>query len=208
MDDRCRLAWALAHRIDPDFYWLQVDDPHGARQPAEESTVSRIPPDRLFVLNPADLAPHPELGSMTSWVVREDVEADTRLRALGDFMGLPNLARRLLEGRSEFSGTRVLVYANSDRATAYYGDVGVSIRPFIEAMNRYASTPIFTVVRPTRPKGADYVDYLFHLEVEDRGGRTTTNVECLSGAPVGVPGLFTVGRTQELSALIAEIERP
>jgi len=207
MEDRIRFARALAHRVDPEFYWLQVDDPLGKREAAEESMISRLPPDRLFVLNPSDLAPHPELGSIASWVVREDIEADARLRAITDFMGLPNLARRLLEDRSEYSPTKVLVFANSDRATSYYGDVGRSIRPFIEAMNHYAATPIFTVVRPSRPRGADDVDYVFHLGTEDRAGRPVARVECVEGAPPGVPGLFTIRSAWDLDTLVTELER-
>ncbi|MGA8710264.1 MAG: hypothetical protein WB786_03420 [Thermoplasmata archaeon] len=205
-EERCRLAWALAHRIDPEFYWLQVDDPVEPRDPAEDTFIGRLASDHLFVLNPSELAPHPELGNMASWIVREDIEADARIRALGDFMGLPNLARRLLEDRSEYSPTKVLVYANSDRASSYYGDVGLSIRPFVEAMNHYAATPIFTVVRPTRPSGAGDVDYLLHLEGEGRPGGSTTKVECLSGASPGVSGLFTTGTVRDLSTVLEEIE--
>jgi len=205
--DRCRLAWTVARRIDPDFYWLQVEDPLEPRGADEHSIVTQIASDHLFVINPEELSPHPELGTIASWIVREDIEADARLRTFADFMRLPNLARDLLEGRTPYNSTKALVIANSNRAADLYSAEEHGIRPFIDAINECATTIIFTTTKPSEPRNARYVDYLFHLEGDEPGGRSVVTVECRQGAPPGAQGLFTVGCRRDLSALIDEIGR-
>ena len=143
--DRSRLAWAIGRRIDPDLFWLQVEAPHGTHDPAEYAVIDRVPPDHRFFLNPSDLTPDTDLGNMASWFVRDDIAPDDRIRTLADFMRLPILARNLLEGRSTYDATKVLVVSNSDRAAKLYTAKVGGIRPFVEAINSKAATIIFTI---------------------------------------------------------------
>ncbi len=205
--DRCRLALTVARRVDPEFFWLQVEDPLEPRDAVEHSIVSHIASDHFFVINPEELAPHPELGTMASWIVREDIDADARLRTFADFMRLPNLARDLLDGRSSYSPTKAIAIANSNRAADLYSTEEHGIRPFVEAINECAATIIFTTTKPSEPRNARYVDYLFHLEDDNAEGRSVVSVECRQGAPPGTQGLFMTRYRRDLSALIDEIEQ-
>jgi hypothetical protein len=204
--DRCRLLQAIASRIDPGFQWLQVEDPRVATDPIEQSFVHQIPPDRLFFLNPGDLAPRPELGSLASWFVREDIEADTRIRTLADFMRLPDVARNLLQDRGQHSPTKVLVLANFDYARHLYPVIAGEVRPFIGAINEYATTILISITGEPVARAAS-VDYLLHIEEKGSQGRSGASVECRQGPPAGIPGLFAVGQRLDLSALIKDLEQ-
>ncbi|HLM91128.1 MAG TPA: hypothetical protein VK424_03650 [Thermoplasmata archaeon] len=205
--DRSRLAWAIAHRIDPDLYWLQVENPQAAHDPAEYAVIDRVPPDHCFFLDPSDLTPDTDLGNMASWFVRDDIAPDDRIRTLADFMRLPILGRHLLEGRSSFDSTKAVVTANSDRAAKLYTAKVGGVRPFVEAINSKAATIIFTISTAPQRQNAPAVDYLFRLEDQDPGGISVVKAECVQGAPRGVPGLFSAGYRRPLSVLIEEIER-
>ncbi|MGP8072282.1 MAG: hypothetical protein ACLPZM_04030 [Thermoplasmata archaeon] len=205
--DRSRLAWAIGRKIDPEPFWLQVTSRNGPADPGENAIVDRVPADHLFLLDPTDLTPDTDLGNMASWFVRDDISADDRIRTLADFMRLPALARHILEDRSAMDSTRALIIANSDRAAKLYTAKVGGIRPFVEAINSKAATIIFTISRAPQLQNTPAVDYLLRLDDEGPGGISVVKVECLQGAPQGVPGLLTAGYRQPLSVMIEEIER-
>ncbi len=169
--------------------------------------MEQIPPDHLFFVNPAQLAPHPDFGPLASWFVREDIEADTRLHTLADFMRLPNLARDLLDDRSAVGTTKALVIGRGDRLAVFYQTEERGIRPFIDAINAYSATLIIAFPSPTPPKNARDVDYLFHVEGGNDGGRSARMIECELGAPRGSPGLFTAGDRRSVGAVLETLER-
>jgi len=205
--DRARLAWSIAHRIDPNPFWLQIETPTGTHDPIELAILDRVPADHLFFLDPSELAPQTDLGNMASYFVREEITAEDRLRAVADFMRLPALAQQILEGRSPHSPTKVLAFANSDRAAALYSSREGGIVPLIEAINECAATIIFIVSTTPQPQNAQVVDYLLRLKDDDPGGISVVKAECPQGAPPGVPGLFTTGDRLPLTAMIDQIER-
>jgi hypothetical protein len=200
--DRARLAWALARRIDPDPYWIQLIDPAGPHDAVEMPVVSQIPSDHVFLLDPARLAPQPELGNITSWVFREDLEADARLRTLVDFVRLPAVPRELVAGHGVDSPTRALVIAESALAADLYSAEPHGIRPFVEAINQFSTTIIFAA-GPSDPRYKQDIDYVFRLDA--RGGRSPVTVECERGPSPAADGLFSVGYRRELNGLIGEL---
>jgi len=202
--DRAKLARAVAHRVDPDLIWLQIENPEDTRDPIEGSIVDMVPPDRLYVVHPPDFAPQTGLGNLATWFVREDLDANARLQALADFMRLPNLARSILEGRSIYSPTLALVIANSDRLQSLYPTEEGGIRPFIRAVNEYATTLLFTLTTPPLANARD-VDYLLHIERQDSEGHSVVNVSCTQGAPPGTAGLFALGQRWTLGDLLEQI---
>jgi hypothetical protein len=205
--DRCRLAVALAHRIDAEPVWLQIENPGQTDDAVELSIVQQVPPNRLYFVHPSELGPEDDLGNLASWFVREDVEANTRLRTLADFMRLPSLARRILEGRSAYSPTLALVVANSDRIQSLYPTEEGGIRPFLEALNEYAATPLFTLTTPPLPNSRD-VDYLLQIEGDGSARHAPARVTCTHGAPPATVGLFTAGQRWGLADLIDQLEHP
>lgn len=205
--DRARLASALAHRIDPEPFWLQIEHSPADRDPEETRVVSRVPENHLFVLTPADFGPENGAGNMATWFLRTDVAGDDRLRHLADFVRLPTLARNLLEGRSSYSPTKALVIANSDRLQPLYPVEEGGVRPFIEAFHEYAASVIFTLTESPQPNARD-VDYLMRLEVGESKSARNSRVTFQQGAPPQTPGLFTIGSQRELTALLELIGSP
>jgi len=202
--DRALLASAFGRRIDPETFWLQVEDPSEPRDPGEYAVVGKFPSDHVFYLRPADLQPSNSEGNMASWLVRDDVTAEARLRTLADFARLPLLAQQILEGRSAYSPTKVLVIANSNRIQPYYPTEEGGIRPFLDALNSFAATMIFTLTDTPAPNSRD-VDYLFRIIDPHPGEGGTTRVTCVQGAPRGAPGLFSPGFSRDLPQLLESI---
>jgi len=202
--ERTRLAWAIAHRIDPEPYWLQIEDPSDGHDDSDGPLLSSIPSDHLFHLNSADLTPQPERGGMATWIVRDDIAADGRLERLANLMRLPVVPHRLLIDGDVYSSTRALVIANPDQAQPHYPSEEGGLRPFIQAVNEFAGTVIFTISMRPRPNERD-VGYAFQLERSVLTGHPIIEVRCRQGAPTGAPGLFTVGSGGEQSALIKDI---
>jgi len=204
--DRARLGWALASRIDPNPLWLQVELPSGEKDPEEYAIVNRIPPDGLYLVNPADLAPPAELGNAATWFLRDGVEPGDRLSTLANVVRLPLLAQRLLAGRSVYSSTKALVIANSDRLQPMYPTTEGGIRPFIEAFHEFATSVIFTISTPPNANARD-VDYLFRLDDGPSNPEGGPRVLTQYGAPLGVPGLFQVGSERSFGGLQDEISK-
>jgi hypothetical protein len=202
--ERAKLAWTIAHRIDPNPYWLQIESASESRDSEEYSIVGQLAPENLFLLDPSELAPPAEQGNVATWFLRKDVAAGDRLNRLADFARLPLLAQRLLKGRSAYSPAKALVMAHSDRIQDMYPTEEGGIRPFIEAMNEFATTPIFTVTGPPVPNARD-LDYVFQLTDIDRGGQKLTRAICEIGAPINVVGLFTVRAERDFDVLLDEI---
>jgi len=202
--ERATLAWTIARRIDPEPYWLQIElasEPHDS---AEYAVVEKVPSEHRFHLNPEEMVPQSGEGNVATWFLRTDLGAGERLNHLADFTRLPLLAQQLLGDRSAYSPTKALVLANSNRLNAFYPQQEGGIRPFIEAFNEYAATPIFTVTAPPHENSHD-IDYLIHLTEIDRGGQKMTRATCEQGAPKNVPGLFAVDERRDLDVLLDEI---
>ena len=178
-----------------------ASEPH---DPAEYAVVDRVPSEHLFLLHPEEMAPQTEHSNVATWFLRTDVGAGERLNRLADFTRLPLLAQRILEGRSAYSPTKALVIANSDRLQGFYPQEEGGIRPFIEAINEYATTPVLTATAPPGPNARD-LDYLFHLTEIDREGQKAVRATCEYGAPKNVPGLFNVDDRRDLEVLMDEI---
>lgn len=202
--NRAQLAWAIAHRIDPDPYWVQIELASEPRDPDEYAIVNQVPSPHLFPLHPEEFAPQAGPGNVATWFLRTDMPAGDRLNRLADFTRLPLLAQRLLEGRSSYSPTKALVIANANRAEALYPREEGGLRPFFEAINEYATTVIITASNVPGPNVRD-LDYVFHLTDIDRGGQKAVRATCEHGAPKNVPGLFAVEERRDLDVLLDEI---
>lgn len=203
---RAELALAVARRIDPNPFWLQIEDPSGAREESENATIEELRPDHVFYLNAADLAPQTHEGNMATIFLREDMAHGDRLRQLADFASLPLLAQRILEGRSSYSPTKALVLSNSHRAQPYYPTEEGGVRPIVQAFNAFATTIIFTIPQAPHPNARD-VDYLFRLSEQPSEAGLRLRATCVQGAPLGEPGLFSVGLVRDVTALIEMIGR-
>ena len=203
---RAQLALAVARRIDPNPFWLQIEDPSGVREESEYATFEELRPDHVFYLSAPDLAPQTREGNMATIFVREEMAPGDRLRQLADFASLPLLAQRILEGRSSYSPTTALVLSNSHRAQPYYPTEEGGVRPIVEAFNAFATTIIFTIPQTPHANARD-VDYLFRLSEEPSESGVRLRATCVQGAPPGQPGLFSVGLVRDVSALIEMVGR-
>ena len=205
--ERAELAWAIAHRIDAEPYWLQIELASEPHDPAEYAVVDQVTPEHRFLLDPEEMAPQTDQGNVATWFLRTDVGAGERLNRLADFTRLPLLAQRLLGGRSAYSPTKALVIANSDRLNAFYPQHEGGIRPFVEAFNEYATTLILTVADAPNENSRD-IDYLVQLSEMERGAQRVTRATCVQGAPRNVPGLFAVDERRDLDVLLDDLRGP
>ena len=201
-----QLALAIARRVDPEFYWLQIVGDPGSHNTPEVSLSERVPSGHLFYLRPDQLAPRTPSGKVADLFVRSDLEADARLRQIGDFLRLPSLARNLLAGRSANSPTIALVIPESNLAEQILPLEEGGIRPFIEAINQYGVTLLTTLSNRPNPNARD-IDYLLFLRPGSEVDGLQSDVECQQGPPSGSRGLFTQGKTWRLNALVAELRQ-
>ena len=204
--DRARLALALGRRIDPELLWLHVS---GAAESSPESdgiATTAVRAGHLFLLDPSDLKPETGAGNLATWFARGDAAPGGMVLDLADFVRLPEFTRRLLEGRSAFSPTKVLVIANSNLLQPYYPKEEGGVRPFLEALNRIGVTGIYTDSSGLEPNSLD-MNYLLRLQGERPGDSPGARVKCEQGAPPGTPGLFSVGEAHALTDLLKALER-
>jgi hypothetical protein len=203
---RTRIALALARRIDPAFFWLQVMGDPGSQDAPGLSISERVLPGHLFYVHPPPLDRQTRLDHVADWFVREGVSAETRLQRIGELVGLPSLARNLIAGGSPGGAARSLVLADANLAESFFSLDEGGIRPFIEACNHYATTLIITLGNRPNPNARD-IDYLLYVrppsEVDESGGL----VECRQGPAPGTAGLFTQGTARELNALVEELRQ-
>ena len=206
--ERGRLAWTLARRIDPDLFWLNVVEDPPSLQEGEEDVLRRVKDGHLIELRPVDLTPHDDLGNMATWFDRDDASPDDRVRAISDFMRLPDLARRILADRESMSSTGALVLANVDRTQTlnlYSGAEG-AIRPLWEAINHFSMTVILTIEGTPRPNSKD-VDYVLRIDAGGPARAGPPSVTCTQGPPPPTSGLFEVGLRLDLDAFLKHIEQ-
>lgn len=201
---RTKLASVIAHRVDAEPYWLQIELASEPHDPEEYAVVDRVPSSHRFLLDPEEMAPQAGHSNVATWFLRTDVGAGERLNHLADFTRLPLLAQRLLEGRSAYSPTKALVISNANRLQGLYPQEEGGIRPFIEAINEYATTLVLTTTITPAPNARD-LDYILHLTEIDRGGQKALRVTCDLGAPKNAPGLFHVDDRRDFDVILDEI---
>jgi hypothetical protein len=203
--DQCRLTLAVARKINPDVFWLQVEDPREELDTVEQSILKQLPRDRLWSVTAPEFAPRPEVAQFATWFYRSDLDANARLRGLADYMRLPILARDLLDDWSPSNPTRTIVIGRANRLAPFYEPEERGIRPFVEAINQYSTTPIFVFPSNRPPKNGRDADYLLRVTVTGVGDLRKTKVHCELGASPGTPGLFHSGRSWEVDSLLAEL---
>jgi hypothetical protein len=203
---RTRTASAVARRIDPGFYWLQAVGEAGSHDAADRSLSERVPSGHLFYVRPPELPPQTRLENVADWFGREDVDAGTRLQRIGEFLGLPSLARNVTEGRSGTSPARALVLADANLAEPFFSLEEGGIRPFIEACNQYATSLVITLSNRPNPNSRD-IDYMLQIRSASPEEESGGSVECRQGPPSGTAGLFAVGRALALNALVEELRQ-
>jgi len=198
---RSRLALVVARRIDPEFYWLQTQGGSGPTSEVDPALAGRVPKGHLFFLRPGQVSRQTPTGPVSEWFVRSDVESETRLNLIGDFMKLPTLARNLIGGGNPGRSTKALVIADSNLAESLLSLEEGGIRPFIEALNKHGLTMITTLGNRPNPNARD-IDYLLYIRPEPTVEESGAPVEVRQGSPPGVPGLFTVGTVRGINAVI------
>jgi hypothetical protein len=206
LETRNRLALAVARRIDRDFYWLQAVGDVESHDAPELSLSERVPSGHLFYIRPEQLAPETRSGKVADWFDREDVDAETRLHRIADFLRLPSLARNLVDGRSASSPIKALVIAEANLAELFFSLEEGGIRPFIEAFNQYATTLVITIGNRPNPNARD-IDYLLYIRPGSEDEGSLAHVECRQGPAPGTPGLFSQGSARGLNALVEELRK-
>jgi len=203
---RARLAMAIARRINPDFYWLQIQGAPGSGTDGPSVAAGRVSSGHLFYLRPSQVSRQTPAGPVADWFVRSDVESETRLNLIGDFLKLPTLARNLIGGNASGGLTNVLVIADANLAESVLSLEEGGIRPFIDALNQHAVTMITTLGNRPNPNAKD-IDYLLYVRPEPTVEESGAPVECRQGSPPGVPGLFTLGTVQGINEIIEEMRQ-
>jgi len=203
--DRAQLALAIARRIDPEPFWLQVEGPGTLRDRREAALIAGLPRDHLFILDPTQHAAQGDTAATRTRLATNLASADDHIRVLSDFLRLPAVYQRLMAGRQPLDPVKAVVAANVDRPRPLWPSSAGSLRPYIEAINEFAYTVIFTLWSRPDENGRD-LDYVFRLE-DGAETRSRVQVTCESGSRFGTPGLFSIGEQHDLLDFVLEIGR-
>jgi len=204
--DRARLASAIAYRIDPDPFWIQIEDATKVREREESEVLARFTPNHLFVRDPSELRLRSLVEGSGTLLQREDASTEEWLRRVGKILELPALVQRILESASESFPVRALVVSHTERLGENWPTSVGGIRPFIEAANHSRVSMVFTRGAAPEPNVVD-VDYVLAMEGTGSDGPAATRVTCEQGAEHGSPGLFERGSTDALKTLIEALRR-
>ena len=173
-----RLALECARRINPNFLWLEAQDPDEVRNPEDPSEAGEIPREHLYVTeNPEELKPEDAIANMALWTVIRPDEPQAVVAHLMDFVRLPAKVQEMMSQMGSIESPGVLVWANAELSADFYPETIESSRPYLDVFRREGITLVSTLVGKTR---ADRFacDYVFKVHATPRTSWRACMVEC------------------------------
>lgn len=125
------VVYALASATDPGFIWTDVRPAGETADPSDPIGRGLIPPGRLNVVLPAELA----VPRAPAAAGAPAPNGPTTVQRLADFVRLPLHTQRLLTGEPRGAHPMVVVLSNAQRLEDLYAneDVGGTLKRVVEA---------------------------------------------------------------------------
>jgi len=158
------VVYALASEADPKFIWTDVRRGDEVMTDADPLVHNMVPPDRLAVVYPGQLAPNDAAANMAiAGVIRDDRPTDA-VRRLVDFVRLPLSTQRLLTGVPSRSRPMVLVLSDAQHMVVFYPTATVAslVRAVVEA-----GAILFVTFVNTPPQSRQEFETVLHVEGND-----------------------------------------
>lgn len=159
------VAYALASASDPGFVWTDVRLADETPVPDDPLGRDIIPPDRLRLVGPRELAPDDAAANMAVSAVIRDDETPENLDRVLEFLRLPAPTQRVLASTTGGEAPRVVVLSNGHRLVAMYPDLA-AVRPTVRAIVGAGVAMIMTFA--DAPPGARVAfDVVLHVDGTD-----------------------------------------
>jgi hypothetical protein len=197
------VAYALASITDPGFIWTDVRLQGEVLADADPLSRNLIPPDRMNVVHPKELALHRGgAKAVAESVIRADEPTDT-VRRLADFLRLPLHTQRLLSAGPSQGQPMVLVLSNGHRLVAFYPTdaVGPTVRAIVES----GATLIMTFA-DAPPEGRLVFETVLHLEGNDTRGWRQASLTAEKGpadGPLRSGSAYRLGEFDPVTDILA-----
>ena len=162
-----RVLFAMARDVDPSFFWLDIRSSPDHGLEAGPVELGLIPSDRLYVtsqtteVHPAD----PIAPRALAVVVRMDAP-DAEVATLVDFLRLPQVTHKVMDGLDQPNGPHVLVFANAERVREYYPRTSGEVRPYLDAELRAGVIPFYGIYGPGS-EARMAADFVFEVRGRD-----------------------------------------
>jgi hypothetical protein len=161
-----RVAYALAHANDPNFYWVDVQDSNEAVEPPGPVELGWIPADHLFIVSRAEARPQDAVSNLALWTVIRSDEPRSVLGGLTDFLRLPAPIQEVLSAYGRDDSRPIFMIANGDRVRPYYPSTAEGVHTFVDSMVRAGVIPMFAVLSPSRA-GRFAFDMVLEVQAPD-----------------------------------------
>ena len=159
------VAYALASSSDPKFHWTDVRI--SGEVPTPDDLLSRdlIPPVRLHLVAPRELAPDDATANIAVSAIVRDEDTPEELRRVLEFLRLPAPTQQLLAETPSEGVPRVVVLSNGHRLLALYPEIG-AVAPTVRAIVGAGVAFIMTFA-DAPPGGRVAFDTVLQLEGRD-----------------------------------------
>ncbi|HZY71060.1 MAG TPA: hypothetical protein VFF67_08820 [Thermoplasmata archaeon] len=182
-----RVAWELAQRVNPSYFWLEVGTAEDSVDPDDPVVEGVVPPAQLYrTIPPSDLNPDVAVANLAMWsVIRSDEPAEV-IHTLTDFLRLPPIVQEAIGSAPRNGMPGMCVFANGDRVAKQWPDDPSESRRLFEVWTRERVTLACTFVGPNRRDRLE-CDYVFKFR-SGPGGSWRTGSMIYERAPeeVGV----------------------
>jgi len=199
------LAFALVHRLDPNFFWTDVRDHEGTPDPFGPVAVGRIPDAQLSLIFPEQLERNDEearlAGAAAATVVRSDGEPEV-MRHLEGFLRLPSHTQEVIAATRPGSRLRFLVLGNSERVSHMYPEDTVG--PIVRAILATGCSLVMPFVAPP-PAARSVFDFILHVEGAELADWRTARVRCEKGVGDGLLASGSLFALADFPGLAAEL---
>ena len=161
------VAYALAVSSDPNLHWTDVRISGEVLSRDDLLMRDRIPPERLHLVAPRELAPDDATANVAVSAVIRDEDTPEELRRVVEFLRLPPPTQQLLAETPSEGVPRVVVLSNGHRLLALYPEIGV-VAPTVRAI--VGSGVVFIMTFADAPPGGRVAfDTVLQLEGQDPG---------------------------------------
>jgi hypothetical protein len=173
-----RLALECARRINPQFVWLEIQDPDHLPSSEDPSEAGEIPRERLYLAEqPEDIRPENAVANMALFTVIRPDEPQEVVGHLMDFLRLPTKVQQILSEMGPLESPGVFVCANAELISGFYPESIESTKPYLDVFRREGITLVTALTGKFRSDRMAF-DYVFKVHATPKTSWKACIVEC------------------------------